>query len=370
MKHLFTTLAVALALAGSAFAETATIYGTLTLTPKGDGIDEPARQYYVVKTKYPVTVEMESYEQSREGDPAVIVQVVTSEIQIIALAGNPRAGETTEAYERRFDEVDRSLETLVGKKVRVEGETFAPENWNHRTAVLLTVDPDKGGSIREATAKLAPVGSNERGTAISTLVKLPPKQSDQLTNWAVNHASAQDADPVLSPDGKWIVFVRTLPNKTISTGANESAATELWQIGADGKNATILVRPKENDKMESVLAGFHNLQFSTDGRYVFFLSDAWATSKALHVVDTTNGKEHFVCPATDFEVVGSGEYRDFLLVGMHRYFIGAGSYDWFWLVRPDGKEIGPVGEDVENFKANYLKTKTASPAAPEGSNER
>ena len=57
-------------------------------------------------------------------------------------------------------------------------------------------------------------------------------------------------------------------------------------------------------------------------------------------------------------------------MGMHRYFIGAGSYDWFWLVRPDGKEIGPVGEDVENFKANYLKTETASPAATEGSNER
>ena len=123
--------------------------------------------------------------------------------------------------------------------------------------------------------------------------------------------------------------------------------------------------------MELVLAGFHDFQFSTDGRYVFFLSDAWATSKALFTSSIRpTAKSIFVCPATDFEVVASGEYRDFLLVGMHRYFIGAGSYDWFWLVRPDGKEIGPVGEDVENFKANYLKTETASPAAPEGSNER
>jgi len=66
-------------------------------------------------------------------------------------------------------------------------------------------------------------------------------------------------------------------------------------------------------------------------------------------------KEHFVCPALEFEVVPSGEYRDCLLVAQHRYFIGGGSYNWFWLLRPDGKEEGPVGEDTENFKATYLR---------------
>lgn len=167
-------------------------------------------------------------------------------------------------------------------------------------------------------------------------------------------SSGQDAEPVLSPDGKWIVFVRALPGKEISTGVG-SPATELWQISADGKNATLLVRSKESDRMESVLANFSNLQFSTDGRYVFFLSDAWATSGALHVVDTTNGKERFVCPAGGFEVIRSGEYRDCLLVSQHRYFIGGGSYDWWWLVRPNGKEVGPVGEDTESFKATYLE---------------
>ena len=39
----------------------------------------------------------------------------------------------------------------------------------------------------------------------------------------------------------------------------------------------------------------------------------------------------------------------------HRYFIGGGSYDWYWLLKPDGKEVGPVGEDTENFKTTYLK---------------
>jgi WD40-like Beta Propeller Repeat len=168
-------------------------------------------------------------------------------------------------------------------------------------------------------------------------------------------SSGRDSEPVLSPDGKWIVFVRTVPGKTISTGSGDADVTELWQIRADGKDPTALIRSKDSDKMETILAGFSKPQFSTNGRLVYFLSEAWATFGALHVVDTTNGKEHFVCPGLDFEVVRSGEYRDCLLVAQHRYFISGGTYDWFWLLRPDGKEVGPVGEDTENFKATYEK---------------
>ncbi|HST29309.1 MAG TPA: hypothetical protein VLK27_00550 [Chthoniobacterales bacterium] len=168
-------------------------------------------------------------------------------------------------------------------------------------------------------------------------------------------SSGQDSEPVLAGDGKWIVFIRTLPGKTIPTGSGASNETQLWQIRADGKEPTCLVRSKAGDKMETVLAGFSKPQFSTNGKLVYFLSEAWTTSGALHVVDTTNSKEHFVCPAAEFEVVPSGEYKDHLLVQQHRYFIGGGSYDWYWLLKPDGKEVGPVGEDTENFKTTYLK---------------
>ncbi len=174
-------------------------------------------------------------------------------------------------------------------------------------------------------------------------------EAKKLTN------SGHDSEPVVAPDGKWIVFVRTLPGKKISTGSGDADAAELWQIRADGKDPTCLVRSKPSDKPEMVLAGFSKPQFSSNGKLVYFLSEAWTTSGALHVVDTTNAKEHFVCPAAEFEVVLSGEYRDHLLVQQHRYFIGGGSYDWYWLLKPDGKEVGPVGEDTENFKTTYLK---------------
>ena len=168
-------------------------------------------------------------------------------------------------------------------------------------------------------------------------------------------SSGRDSEPVLAPDGKWIVFIRTVPGKLISTGAGDAKETQLWQMRGDGKDAMCLVRSKASDKMETVLGGFSRPQFSTNGKLVYFLSEAWTTSGALHVVDTTNSKEHFVCAAAEFEVVTSGEYRDDLLVQQHRYFIGGGSYDWYWLLNPDGKEIGPVGEDTENFKTTYLE---------------
>jgi hypothetical protein len=167
-------------------------------------------------------------------------------------------------------------------------------------------------------------------------------------------SSGLDEQPVISPDKRWIVFVRDTPGKTIPTGSDNSPAKELWQVRADGRNATLLLRGKSSEKVENILANFSKLQFSPDGRDVFFLSDAWATSGAVHVVDTTNSKEHFVCSGSDLEVIFKGEYAGCLLVLQHHYFIGGGSYDWYWLLRPDGKEIGPVGETTENFKATYL----------------
>jgi hypothetical protein len=27
----------------------------------------------------------------------------------------------------------------------------------------------------------------------------------------------------------------------------------------------------------------------------------------------------------------------------HRHFVGSGTYNWYWLLEPNGKEIGPIG---------------------------
>jgi hypothetical protein len=166
-------------------------------------------------------------------------------------------------------------------------------------------------------------------------------------------SSSRDSAAILAPDGKWVAFVRKADGKKIATGSDEVEPTELWQVRVDGKEPSVLVRCRAAEKMESLIGGFENLQFSTNGKLLYFVTPAWATSGAVHVVDTTNSKERYLFPGNDLKVVKSGEYKDCLLVQQHRYFVGGGSYDWYWLLRPDGKELGPVGEDTSNFEATY-----------------
>lgn len=167
-------------------------------------------------------------------------------------------------------------------------------------------------------------------------------------------SSGRDSDPVLDPAGEWVVFVRRTSKEPVSSGADDHPASELWQIRADGKEPLMLVATHDAEEMENVIASFHQIQFSTDGRRVYFITAAWATSGAVHVVDTTNRKERFVVSGNDLRVVPSGEYRDHLLVSQHRYFLGGGSYDWYYLFTPAGKEVGVVGKSTANFMALYV----------------
>ena len=182
--------------------------------------------------------------------------------------------------------------------------------------------------------------------------------------------SGRDSTPLLAPDGKWVAFVRSIDGKPIPSGsADDGKPAELWQVRIDGKEARRLARTRPAEKPENIIAAFDHLQFSADGRLLYFVSPAWTTSGAVHVVDTTNGKERFVLAGNDLEVIQSGEYRDHLLVSQHRYFLGGGSYDWYWLFRPDGKEVGVVGEETENFRSLYMKDQPAR-RVEEGSDDK
>ena len=169
-------------------------------------------------------------------------------------------------------------------------------------------------------------------------------------------SSGRDSSPVLDPARKWVVFVRSIEGKPILTGNDPDGypPAELWQIAVNGKEPTRFVRTRNAEKPEDIIAAFEDVQFSSDGRLVYFISPAWATSGAVHVVDTTNGRERFLLAGNEFEVIHFGKYRDHLLVNQHRYFVGPGSFDWFWLFQPDGKEVGPVGEETEDFKSLHV----------------
>jgi hypothetical protein len=108
------------------------------------------------------------------------------------------------------------------------------------------------------------------------------------------------------------------------------------------------MRGQEGKDPQTALCDFSRKQFTSDGRYIYFLSPAWAVSAALHRYDTTTKTQSFVIDANDVIVLNqckNPDNRDGLVVLQHRYFVVAGSYDWYWLFDRTGKkEKGPVGE--------------------------
>jgi WD40 repeat protein len=165
--------------------------------------------------------------------------------------------------------------------------------------------------------------------------------------------TGRDAEPVLSPDGKHVVFTRLADrlagdDQGIGTDCDGAAQSdEIREIDADGSDETLLVHGHAAKEPQEQLCGFQAKQFNADGSRLFFLSAAWATSAALHVYDLGTRTTRFVLPANDLLVLTfcKDEYRDGLAVEQHRYFVFGGSYDWYWLYDATGeKEIGPLGE--------------------------
>lgn len=177
----------------------------------------------------------------------------------------------------------------------------------------------------------------------------PPRQ---LTS------SGLDRDPILSPDGQLVAFVRDTPGDSVEIVIGTEEATSLWTIHVDGSDARMRLKGRAGETAGESLAMLHGPQFSPDGARIYFLSAAWANSAAVHVLDLATGNERFLVAGNSLEVLPAGEYAGHLMVSQHRYFLAGGSYDWYWLVAPDGREIDPIGEDetaLHEFRTMYVE---------------
>lgn len=145
--------------------------------------------------------------------------------------------------------------------------------------------------------------------------------------------------PTLSPDGKLVAFVHLASGAPISTGSGASAPTELWVVTVSTKKAEKIVSPRNAKDMRNVIAGISALQFSTDSKTLFFLSDAWTVSGAVHKVNLATKKESFLTAGKSLKVIRSGKYKGDLMVDQHRYHRQGGAYDCDYVIGPDGKEV-------------------------------
>lgn len=153
-------------------------------------------------------------------------------------------------------------------------------------------------------------------------------------------------DMSLSPDERALAFVRRTPNKMIESGlCIPDEANEIWIMDIDGKNARKIVEAKASENMEDVLTCLSSPVFSNDGSKVFFRSAAWSTSGAIHCVDLHTMKTRFIMPGSTVAVVAEGKYKGYLVSCQHRYWESMGSYDWYWLLTQEGKDVAPLCDE-------------------------
>ena len=50
-----------------------------------------------------------------------------------------------------------------------------------------------------------------------------------------------------------------------------------------------------------------------------------------------------------FKVIRDGRYRGNLVMLKHKYFLCGGSWDWLYVVTPNGVEVGPIGTDADDL---------------------
>lgn len=138
----------------------------------------------------------------------------------------------------------------------------------------------------------------------------------------------------------------------MGSGNGDDTNNELWLKKDATGEERLLVACKDDEKMENEICDIENPRFSPDKTKVYFESSAWATSGAVHIVDLKTGKEKFVCDANGYQVVDSGKYSGDIIVNKHKYYKGpdGGSYDHYFVVDENGKELLDLGEEVDQRK--------------------
>ena len=141
----------------------------------------------------------------------------------------------------------------------------------------------------------------------------------------------------LSADRRWVAFVKHVPE------------SELWLASMQDGSARRLLTARESDEPPRNLTGFADPQFSPDGRTIFFLAEAWATSGAVHAIDVDTLSERFVIDAVVALIIPSGPHSGQLFVERHQYknFPGEGyhAFEWCGIVTTGGQTVRTLSED-------------------------
>lgn len=150
---------------------------------------------------------------------------------------------------------------------------------------------------------------------------------------------------VFSEDGNKIVYIAKSENKIPEKCADFSEAGDDFGNEVrvyDIISETVSTLAENNFSCESPsekIVDPHNLQFSPNGKMLYFMTSAWATSGALHKINVDGSNLQYVTSANDFTIVPSGMYKGNLCVRQHRYLENGESYEGYFLFDENGADM-------------------------------
>jgi hypothetical protein len=216
------------------------------------------------------------------------------------------------------------------------GMRVTVQNARHNTSIV-TYAPPGGQAITAYVPNIDFSAAPEGGD--SSAPSATPASDDSAADNKIDQA-------VSAPGGSTNFYILTLSGQ-------DSAGDPNMEIQATYNNnasrVTLVINQPANDA-EQNLSDFSNLFLSPDSKTLYFQSDAWATSPAIHSVDIASKKVSFMAAGSIACVVLAGQFQGDLIVQEHRYFVQGGSYDGLWLIDPAGKELGVVSLDTDSSK--------------------
>ncbi|MBU3130177.1 Ig-like domain-containing protein [Clostridium tagluense] len=193
----------------------------------------------------------------------------------------------------------------------------------------ITITPEEGGYLPGESYTLN-IGS-----------KVHSKSGKELQKDIKFHFNIKNETEVISG-----IILKDTDKPLISTGAGDAPNNELWVKYSDGKEE-LLVASMDAEDVKDIIAGIFNPQLTQDKKKIYFMTEAWATSAAIHVVEIKSKNQQFVCSGNYLKIIEKGQYSGKLIVNQHRYY-GApnyGAYDNYYIVDENGKQIEDLGDD-------------------------
>lgn len=181
-------------------------------------------------------------------------------------------------------------------------------------------------------------------------------KKDDVTTQLTSNGMVTEA--VLSPSGKNIAYIQVNNTKPIAQRSeyNYIYESQVMLITEGSKSHTKLAEAGQSCDKNEFIGDFKSIDFLSGNKRLVLLSSWAAVHGAILLVEVITTNCSLVLGGNSLSVVKSGEYKDHLIVQLHKYFMASGSFDWYWLIDLTGKEIGPVGDDAESvnrFKEMY-----------------